>query len=642
MLLTAQAISKTHGLRTLFRGVTISIAEGERVGLIGPNGAGKSTLLKLLAGIGGEVGEHKPDTGTITTAKGLRCVYVAQQDEFADEPAGSPVPITARNVVTEAAMVGGIAAGVHDHHEAEIVGDVILSKIGFDEKHCTTPAAALSGGWKKRLSIARGLATCGGEPDLLLLDEPTNHLDLEGIDWLEELLLHPPTSNRSFSSVFVTHDRVFLENVATRVIELSAAYPQGTLSVQGNYTEFLRRKGEFLAGQARAEQALAQQVKKDLDWLSRKPEARRTKSKSKIFASYDRQDELAELKTRNAAAGSGGARVDFTGTGRKTRKFIAATGISKAMGAGEAARTLFRDVDCELGAGDCLGLLGPNGSGKTTLIRVLTGELQPDTGTIKLSEPKPRVVVFSQHRADFDPTMFLGEALCSIGDQVRFQGMAMHITAWSRRFLFRDEQLVQPVGSLSGGELARVHIARIMLEPADVLVLDEPTNDLDIPTLEVLEEALEDFPGALVLVTHDRAMLGRLATEVLALDGKGGARIFAHLDQALAAIAAAEKAEQAAANKATAAARAMASSSAPTPPPGRRKLSYNEQREYDGMEQRIHEAERLAAEAERRVNDPAVMSDHVKMTEACHTLESAQAAVAALYGRWEELEAKVR
>ena len=308
-------------------------------------------------------------------------------------------------------------------------------------------------------------------------------------------------------------------------------------------------------------------------------------------------------------------------------------------------RVLFRDVDIQLGAGDCLGLLGANGSGKTTLIRVLTGELEPDTGTINLSEPKPRVVVFSQHRKDFDPSMYLEEALCSVGDVVRFQGMAMHITAWSRRFLFRDEQLVQPVGSLSGGELARVHIARIMLEPADVLVLDEPTNDLDIPTLQVLEEALEDFPGALVLVTHDRAMLSRLSTEVLSLDGNGGAKIYAHLDQALAAQVAAEKAArqatQQAAKKASIAAQppTLGQSAAPT---SKRKLSYNEQREFDGMEMKIHTAEEAVAKAERIVNDPATMASHVAMTDACHTLETAQAEVAKLYARWEDLESKTR
>jgi ATP-binding cassette subfamily F protein uup len=635
LLLTAQSISKSHGLRTLFTGVTLSIAEGERIGLIGPNGAGKSTLLKLLAGVDGSMGEHKLDGGTITAAKGLKAVYVPQVDEFGDDPA-----ITAREVVTEAAMRGGISAGVHDHHEAEMVGEMILSRIGFDEGHSSASAATLSGGWRKRLSIARALASVGGEPDLLMLDEPTNHLDLDGIDWLEELLLRPmPGGRGTFASVFVTHDRVFLENVATRVVELSRAYPEGTLSVKGNYTEFLRRKEEFLSGQARAQQAVANQVKKDLDWLSRKPEARRTKSKSKIAASYERQDELAELKTRNAAAGAAGARVDFTGTGRRTNRFILATGLAKAVG--EPARTLFKDVDIDLGAGDCLGLLGPNGSGKTTLIRVLTGELRPDAGTIKVCDPPPRVVVFSQHRREFDPATPLQEALCPVSDRVVFQGQAMHITGWSRRFLFRDEQLLQPVGSLSGGELARVHIARIMLEPADVLVLDEPTNDLDIPTLQVLEEALEDFPGALVLVTHDRAMLGRLATEVLWLDGKGGSRMFAHLDQALAAQAELERLERR--EIAERAGKEKATGGTPVPPPqSKKKLSYNEQREFDSMEKRIHEAEAASASAEERVNDPAVMADHVKMGDACAKLQAAQEAVAALYARWEELEAKLR
>lgn len=631
MLLTAQSISKTHGLRALFQGVTFSIDEGERVGLIGPNGAGKSTLLKLLARIDGDAGEHAPDSGTVTTSKGARVVYVPQYDVFGNDPAKTP-----REVVTAAAMLGGLAAGVHDLHEAEILAEMILSRIGFDDGHAGTPALALSGGWRKRLSIARGLAQCGGEPDLLLLDEPTNHLDLEGIEWLEELLLKPLAGGRTFASVFVTHDRVFLENVATRVVELSRAYPQGTLSAQGNYTEFLRRKGEFLEGQAKAEQALSNQVKKDLDWLSRKPEARRTKSKSKIFASYDRQDELAELKDRNAAAGADGARVDFSGTGRRTNKLVVAKGIAKSLG--EPGRRLFSDVDITLSPGGCLGLMGPNGSGKTTLIRVLTGELEPDAGTIKLCDPLPRVVVFSQHRQDFEPSTLLSEALCPVSDQVRFQGQTMHITGWSRRFLFRDEQLAQPVGSLSGGELARVHIARIMLEPADVLVLDEPTNDLDIPTLQVLEEALEDFPGALVLVTHDRAMLGRLATEILLLDGKGGAKIYAQLEQAIAAQIAAEKAAQAALRAATTPAPTVVAATAPS----RKKLTYNEQREFDSIEKRIHEAEALAAKAEKRVHAATNSSDHREMTQACRELEEAQATVAALFERWAELESKTR
>ena len=634
MLLNAQDITKTHGLTTLFRSVCMSIAEGERVGFIGPNGAGKSTLLKILAGL------EQTDEGVVSSAKGTKAVYVPQQDEFDDVVPGHPAP-TARDIVAYAALLGG--GHIHDQYEAEILADGIMDRMGFDEQHSHSVPQRLSGGWRKRLSVARALASAGGEPDLLLLDEPTNHLDVEGIEWLESFVTRASGGKAQFASVFVTHDRTFLENVATRIVELSRAYPLGTLSVSGNYTEFLRRKEEFLAGQSKAQASLANQVRKDLAWLARGAKARRTKAKGRIDASYERIGELAEIKDRNSAAAGGAARVELVGTDRRTRKFIAATGISKSMG----GRILFKDVDVAVGVGDCLGLLGPNGSGKTTLINVITGQLPSDSGVIKRSDPEPKVVVFSQHRQDFDPNTSLREALSSVGDQVRYRGAPMHITAWSRRFLFRDEQLDQPVKSLSGGELARIHIARLMLEAADVLVLDEPTNDLDIPTLEVLEEALEDFPGALILVTHDRAMLERLATSVLAIDGlgEGGARMFASVEQALAAHAAAVKAAEARdrAIRAAATKAATAAANAATPPaPVRKKLAYKEQREYDAMEANIAVAEAAVAKAEARVNDPGVLNDHTKMGAACHDLEDAQGRVAELFARWEELEAKQR
>lgn len=625
MLLTARNISKTHALHPLFTGVSLTIAEGDRLGLIGPNGAGKSTLLKLLAG------QDRPDEGEIVGAKGLRAVYVPQQDSFQEGE-------TALAVVTEAGMAGAGTMGaavIHDSHEAEVLAEMILTRVGFDQAHAATPAGRLSGGWRKRLSIARALATCAGEPDLLLLDEPTNHLDLGGIGWLEGLVLSARNRNASFASVFVTHDRAFLENCATRIVELSAAYPEGTLGALGNYTEFLRRKEEFLSGQARAEQAMANQVRKDLAWLARGPQGRGTKAKGRIGSSHARIDTLADIKTRNAAAAGAAVRVDFNATERRTRKLLAAKGISKSLG----GRLLFKDLDLELGAGDCLGLLGPNGSGKTTLIRVLTGEVPPDSGAVIRSDPPPRIAVFSQHRRDFDPATLLRDALSPVGDQVRFRGRAMHITAWSRRFLFRDEQLEQPVGSLSGGELARIHIARVMLEPADVLVLDEPTNDLDIPTLETLEEALEDFPGALLLVTHDRAMLNHLATEVLSLDGRGGCGLFAGLDQALRA-AAADEARRAEPEKNTTPAPEQSPPAASPGLPIRRKLSYTEQREYGTIEQRIAEAEATAAAAEARLSDKAVLADHAAMARACEELSKAQGLTSALYARWEELESK--
>lgn len=625
MLLAARNLSKSFAARELFHGVHLSVDDGERIGLIGPNGSGKSTLLRILAG------EEEPDEGDLASPRGMRAVYVPQHDRFAE---GASV----RSAVVSAAHQGGTGP-LHDLHEAETIAAMLLSRAEFDEARFDVPVAELSGGWRKRLAIAAALAKAGGEPDLVLLDEPTNHLDLEGIRWLEKLLRRPSLRGAGFASIVVTHDRAFLESVPTRIVELSPAYPGGTLSVDGNYREFLRRREEFLETQARAEETLANEVRRDNVWLERGVQARRTKAKGRIEDSAERARALEELRTRNSV-GAAKAAVEFSSDGRRTRRLLVAHGLAKSLG----GRKLFAGVDLELGPGDCLGLLGPNGSGKTTLIRVLTGELAPDTGTIRRADPPPRVVVFSQHRSEIPPTTLLRDALSPCGQQVDFQGRTMHVTAWARRLLFRDEQLVQSVGLLSGGELARVHIARLMVAPADILVLDEPTNDLDIPTLEILEEAIESFPGAVVLVTHDRAMLGRLATEVLLLSGRGDGRtkMFASVDQALAAEAEAE-AEDAARRVERAPPSRSSAVAQPrnVPPPGRRRLTFNEQREYDGLEARIHEAEGAVSTASARLDDPALSANHARLAEACRALEAAQAEVAGLYERWEFLERKM-
>jgi ATP-binding cassette subfamily F protein uup len=618
MLLTARDITKALALRTLFEGVSLTIHEGDRLGLIGPNGAGKSTLLRLLAGLA------EPDGGTITTPKGMRAVYVPQHDRFDEGHSARDA------VVANAFTCIGEIGETHDHHEAETLADMILPRVGFDDALAHAAAGELSGGWRKRLSIACAMASAGGEPDLILLDEPTNHLDLDGVAWLEDFTRRPPGAGADTASVFVTHDRSFLERIATRVAELSPAYPGGIFMVEGNYTEFLRRKEEFLTAQTVAERSVAGLVRQDLKWLGRGAQGRQTKAKGRIQESHARMDELAELKARNAAAASGGAKVGFDASDRRTKKLIAAKGVSKSYG----GRTLFSDLSLTLGVGDCLGLLGANGSGKTTLIRVLTGETAPDTGLIDLAEPRPRVAVFSQHRQDFPPTTLLSEALCPVSDQVRYRGQAMHIKTWSRRFLFRDEQLDQPIQSLSGGELARIHIARLMLAPADVLVLDEPTNDLDIPTLETLEEAMESFPGAIILVTHDRAMLERLATEVLALDGRGAWAMHASLGQAEA-----WRRRQASGANGAGAAKPESAKPAPEAPKARKKLGYMDQRDLETIEQRIQEAENAAAAMEARLADPRLLADHEAMTRACAELGAAQGLVAKLYARWQELEA---
>jgi ATP-binding cassette subfamily F protein uup len=604
VLLSVQNLSKSFGPRLLFKGITLGLSDEQHTGLIGPNGSGKSTLLKVLAGL-----EHA-DEGEIVARRQLRAGYVAQEDMFEGAQ------------TVEQTLADAIEHGHGDEHDRLIDANVMLGRIGFPDAQQSV--SSLSGGWRKRLAIARQLIR---EPELLLLDEPTNHLDLEGIVWLENLLKSAP-----FACLIVSHDRQFLENATNRTIELNRAYPQGFLSIDGSYTEFLQRREEFLAAQRSEQQSLASQVRREIAWLSRKAKARTTKAKGRIQQADRMMADLADLKSRNAAQGAAG--IDFLGSERKTRKLLEAKHVAIARG----GRTLFGDVNFVLAPGTKLGLLGPNGSGKTTLIKLLMGELQPDEGTITRAD-QLKVVTFDQNRAQLDKNETLRAALSPKGsDTITYRGGSMHITAWAKRFLFRTEQLDMPVGEMSGGEQARILIARLMLHPADVLILDEPTNDLDIPTLDVLEESLEDFPGALVLVTHDRYLLDSVSTEILALDGKGGASIYADLAQWERAQAEARELEVAAASVAR---KRAAPGSSPSPSKSKR-LNWNEQREWEQMETNILAAEEEVEALQARVSDPKVMADRNAMHEACERLSDAQTRVASLYERWGELEAKQR
>ena len=392
--------------------------------------------------------------------------------------------------------------------------DVALGRVGFDGRDQVVDT--LSGGWKKRLSLARALVQ---DAELLLIDEPTNHLDLEGVLWLERLL-----QDAQFAFVLISHDRVFLENVTNRVVELHPAYGEGYMSVNGTYSDFLIQREEYLAAQAHQESTLATQVKREIEWLRRGPQARTTKAQGRIQQAEKMIGDLAELKFRNAQNRSAG--IDFSASGRQTRNLLVAKDVGIALG----GRTLFQHLNLTLAPKLRLGLIGPNGSGKTTLIRLLTSQMTPDSGTIKAADGL-RVVLFDQNRQQLDKNLSLRDALSPGGDTVIYRDNPMHVSGWAKKFLFKTEQLQTPVKFLSGGEQARILIARLMLQPADVLILDEPTNDLDIPTLEVLEDSLLSFPGALVLVTHDRYLLETVSTDLLALDGRGGSAHFASLDQ---------------------------------------------------------------------------------------------------------------
>ncbi len=490
LLLSCQSLTKSFGARPLFDDISLSISDGDRLGLIGPNGSGKSTLLRILAGA------ETPDAGSTAIRKLAKLGYVPQEVVF-------PAETSVLRIMQEAAPSEDSAARI----------PTVLGQAGFENGDAL--AASLSGGWKRRLAIARELVR---EPDVLLLDEPTNHLDLEGILWLEKLLKAAP-----FASVVVSHDRYFLENTATEMAELAKLYPGGLFRVKGGYNDFLARKDEFLNAQTREQQSLANQVRRELEWLRRGPKARTTKSKARIDNAGRLIEELAEVSARQQ---TGAAQIDFTASGRRTKNLLEARGVTKRLG----GRTLFDGLDLILRPGMRLGLVGANGSGKTTLLRVLNGEIAADSGSVERADAL-RVVYFDQNRDQLDPAVPLRKALAPDGDSVIYRDQPVHVAGWAKRFLFRAEQLETAVGRLSGGEQARVLIARLIVQPADLLLLDEPTNDLDIPTLEVLEESLLDFTGALVLVTHDRFLLDRVSTSVMGLNGEGGAELFADYSQ---------------------------------------------------------------------------------------------------------------
>src|SRR6266513_2587050 len=573
-IISAQGLSKRYGVAPLFQNISFTISEGDRIGVIGPNGSGKSTLLEML------IGRVKPDSGDVAIHKGTRLSYVSQISEFAGG-------VTIRSVIETALARTGVPEAERASRFAETLG-----RAGFTD--LDAHAATLSGGWRKRLAIAEALVQA---PDILLLDEPTNHLDLAGIQWLESVL-----QNAAFACVVVSHDRYFLENVANEMVELNRAYEDGALRVKGNYSAFLEAEELYLHAQKKRQESLENRVHTELEWLRRGPKARATKAKARIDKAHEMIGELAEM---NARSRTSSAEIDFSATNRKTKQLIMLEGVSY-------------------------------GIGKTTLLRLLRGDIKSESGKIRRAEGL-RIVYFDQNR-ELDPDITLLRALAPDSDAVIYQERVIHVAAWAERFLFSAENLNQRVDRLSGGERARVLIAQLMLQPADVLLLDEPTNDLDIPTLEILEESLLDYGGAVVLVTHDRFMLDRVSTVVLGLDGRGSAERFADYSQWQAW----QRTQLSLATP-----KSVNGHRGPRPARGevpravaKKKLSYAEAREFAAMESRIHEAEQILHAKRAALEDPAITSDRISLQNACTQLDEAQKSVDTLYARWVELEQK--
>lgn len=601
-ILTAQAVSKRFGATPLFENLSLSINDGDRIGLIGPNGAGKSTLLAMLAG------EQQPDTGEIAVRRRAAVTYVRQVSEFAPD-------ITVRQIVEQALERASVPADEREQRLRETLGRAGFTDEGGEGASFNAVAVSLSGGWRKRLALVEGFVQ---RPDVLLLDEPTNHLDIEGIEWLEETL-----RSARFAVVVITHDRYFLENVANDIIELSRTYAEGLLRVRGNYSQFLETREAYMESQMRVQEGLRNRVRTEIEWLRRGPKARATKAKARIDNAHALIGKLAEVDARLRTSSTA---ISFDATDRETKRLIELEHVSVAY----EGREIVRDVNLLLSNRARLGIIGPNGAGKTTILRAITGEIPVSSGTVKRA-PSLRIVYLSQLR-ELDPSITLQRALAPDSDAVVYQDRVVHVASYAAKFLFTGDQLRQPVERLSGGERARVLIARLMLQPADVLILDEPTNDLDIPTLEILEEALQEFSGAVVLVTHDRHLLDRVTESVLGLDGRGGAAVFADYLQW----------EQWRDSTTTAAQPKPVTSEAPKTAAAapKKKLSYMEQREFDSIDASIAEADERLAAAKRRIEDPAVATDPAALTEALAELEAAQAEHDRLLERWLELSEK--
>lgn len=599
LLLNCHSLAKAYGSRQLFSQLSMGIFRGDKIGLVGPNGSGKSTLLKILAGI------ENPDSGSVAYRKSLNIGYVPQASEY------SALPI-------EEIIVHAYSKQQNvPLHDKQTRARILLYKLGF--KDISQSASSLSGGWKKRLDIAKELIN---DPDILFLDEPTNHLDLEGILWLENFL-----KNESITFLVTSHDRYFLNNVATRIMELNPIYPQGLFCSDGNYSKYLERRVDFLNYQEQCERALSSKVRGEVDWLRQSPKARTVKSSARVQEAGKLMDQLSELRARNKQQTT---KIEFESSERQTTKLLTTKNIAKSLG----GKQLFHGIDLTLTPGMRLGIVGPNGSGKTTLLKLLAGEIAPDKGTIKFAN-ELRVVYFDQHRQKLSPDDSLRRALSPHSDTVIYRGQSIHVNSWARRFLFGPERMDLPVKQLSGGERARIGIAKLMLQPADVLLLDEPTNDLDIPTLETLEENLSEFPGAIVLITHDRALMDGLATCVIGLGVPNVVPpILADLHQWEQFIS-----QQSDRSSSQVSKKAILE---PTQPraPAIKKLSYRDKLELEQMENKILAVEQKIGQLEDSMHEHTISNNLHELQKACTDLDVAQRELESLFQRWQELDEK--
>ena len=594
LLISVFEIEKSVGDKTLFSELSFGLHEKQRVALLGPNGSGKSTLLKILNG------QDSSDSGKVSPKRNLQMAYCSQLDFF---PEDQSIKVIAETDLRKFGMSP-------DH--AEIQAAIYLSMAGFEDLSVTPKH--LSGGWKKRLSLAIAFAC---EPELLLLDEPTNHLDWEGIEWLEGQL-------KTFTNTIfmVSHDREFIKNQCTEFMEISPIYKDGTLFLKDSYDKFLEKRADYLESLKSQKESLGNKARRELDWLRAGVKARTTKSQSRIKEAHQLFDQVDDVKTRHSAA-SKNLQIKIESAGKKSKKLIELKELSIAY----PKKKIVDDLNLLLGPNTCLGILGDNGSGKTSLLKVIAREAENFKGELFHADGL-KIVYFDQKRDAMESGQSIAQYLGEGSDHVSLGEKSLHVAAYASQFRFENTKLNQPVEKLSGGERARLMIAKLLLQPADLLILDEPTNDLDIETIEKLEESLSGFPGAVLLVSHDRSFLSNTCNKFLALDQESGWEFYADLNQWLTQRTSTKNPSS-------------AKDKNKVKQTEKVKLSYKEKKQWETIETDIAKAETKVQELQNDLDSNTNFDDHEKIQKLVDALEQAQTKLDKLYQTWEELEIKM-